>query len=225
MKRGFRLGALLSAVLLVAVVFWLIFPGPFARGVIVGVVMGLGGLAGGLVFVVRRLRGRMEGSLTPPPLPTGAWDYAVDLEDPAGNRIPAAQFKGNVLIINFWATWCAPCVAEMPGLTRLHEAASDLGVNMVCVTQEPWDEVSAFVEKRGVTAPIYRLLDDPPEQFRSRSIPATFILDRAGMVALRHFGAARWDDDRVVTFVRGLAATPHGEHRPVTTKAACATGR
>ena len=56
--------------------------------------------------------------------------------------------------------------------------------------------------------PIYLLAEDPPEQFKSRSIPATFILDKNGMIALRHIGAATWDDDSVVTFVRGLAATP-----------------
>jgi len=68
--------------------------------------------------------------------------------------------------------------------------------------------VAKFVEKRGLTAPVYRLAQAPPDCFASHSIPATFILDKKGMIALRHIGAANWDDDSLVTFVRGLAAIP-----------------
>jgi thiol-disulfide isomerase/thioredoxin len=208
MKRVLRQVALLSVVAAAAVGCWFVFPGPFVHGIIVGVFGGLGSIVVGFTILMRRLKKRMEVNLAPPPLPTGSWDYSIELEELAGNRVTGTEFKGDVLILNFWATWCAPCVAEMPSLIRLHEAAADLGVKMVCVTNEPREVVSKFVEKRGLTAPIYLLAEDPPEQFKSRSIPATFILDKNGMIALRHTGAATWDDNSVVTFVRGLAATP-----------------
>ena len=210
MKPVLRRVALWSAVAAAAVGSWFFFPSPFVHGIIVGVFGGLGSLLLGITVVMRRLKKRMEMNLAPPPLPTGSWDYSIELEDLAGNRVTGAEFKGDVLILNFWATWCAPCVAEMPSLIRLHEAAADLGVNMVCVTKEPQEVVSKFVEKRGITAPIYLLSEEPPEQFKSRSIPATFILDKNGMIALRHIGAATWNDDSVVNFVRGLAAMPQG---------------
>jgi thiol-disulfide isomerase/thioredoxin len=208
MKPAFRRTAILTAVLAAAAGSWILFPSPFVHGIIVGVFGGLGTVV--LIFTVlmRRLKGRMKRDLAPPPLPAKSWDYSIELEDLAGTSIAGADFKGQVLILNFWATWCAPCVAEMPSLVRLHEAAADLGVTMVCVTTEPKDVVSKFVEKRGIAAPIFFLVGDPPEQFKSRSIPATFILDKNGMIALRHIGAANWNDESVVNFVRGLAAVP-----------------
>jgi len=198
----------LSVLAAAALACWFGFPSPFVRGIVVGIFLALGSLVVGFTIVMRRLRRRMDRRLAPPPLPSESWDYSMELEDLAGNRVAGADFKGEVLILNFWATWCAPCVAEMPSLVRLHEAASDLGVNMACVTSEPREVVSRFVEKRRLSAPIYMLAGDAPEEFKSRGIPATFILDKSGRVALRHVGAARWDDDSVVTFVQGLAATP-----------------
>lgn len=209
MKRMRRPAVLLLTIGLLAAGAWVVFASSFVHGVIVGILIGLALVVGGFAIFARRLKKRMESHLAPPPLPTGSWDFSMELEDLAGNSVAATQFKGGVLILNFWATWCAPCVAEMPSLIRLHAATADLGVNMVCVTEEQADVVSRFIEKRGVSAPIYRLAQAPPDQFKSRSIPATFILDKKGMIALRHIGAANWDDESVVNFVRGLAATPH----------------
>jgi len=210
MRPVLRRGGILAVAFAAAVGIWALFPSPLVHGIIVGIFGGLGSIV--LVFAIfmRRLKGRMKMNLAPPPLPSGSWDYSIELEDLAGNQIAGAEFKGQVLILNFWATWCAPCVAEMPSLLRLHEAAADLGVNMVCITKEPSEVVSSFVEKKGMTAPIYLLSGDPPEQFKSRSVPVTYILDKNGMIALRHTGAANWSDESVVNFVRGLAAVPHG---------------
>lgn len=208
MKRALRPAVLVATVALVATGTWVAFRSPFIHGVIAGILGGLVLFMGAVGIAIRRVRSRMEGHLAPPPLPTGPWDYSLELEDLEGHSIASSRFRGEVLILNFWATWCAPCVAEMPGLVRLHGATSDLGVRMACVSREPRDVIMKFVEKRGLAAPIYRLAQDPPDCFKTRAIPATFIIDRRGMIALRHVGAAAWDEDRVVTFVRGLAAAP-----------------
>jgi thiol-disulfide isomerase/thioredoxin len=111
-------------------------------------------------------------------------------------------------VLNFWATWCAPCVAEMPSLQRLAAATADLDVGFACVTPEQPEVVRGFVAKRGFTLPVRLLEGDPPACFRGRAIPATFIIDKSGRIVMRHTGAARWDDPGVVAFVRGLAAAP-----------------
>ena len=102
----------------------------------------------------------------------------------------------------------APCVAEMPSLRRLLDETADLDVQFGFITREDPPVVRRFVEKRGIDLPVYVLSGEPPECFKGRAIPATFVLDKAGTIALRHFGAARWDAENVVAFVRGLAATP-----------------
>jgi len=208
MKHGRRVGVLVAGKASVLLLLWFLFPGPFARGLIIGVLLTLVFIAGGGVLVGKRMKKRLGSKLRPPPLPTTSWDYSMELTDLSGTPVHCSQFSGSVLVLNFWATWCAPCVAEMPSLKGLWEETSDLDVQFALVTQEPGNVVREFVEKRGITVPVYLLETEPPDCFKSRAIPATFVLDRSGVIALRHFGAAKWDAEGVVTFVRGLAATP-----------------
>jgi thiol-disulfide isomerase/thioredoxin len=128
----------------------------------------------------------------------------MELSDLSGRTVDSSQFSGGVLVLNFWATWCRPCVAEMPSLQRLQEQTSDLDVRFALVTREAPSVVLRFVQDRDFDLPIYLLTGETPECFRSRAIPATFVLDKSGAIAMRHFGAARWDDPGVVAFVRGL---------------------
>jgi thiol-disulfide isomerase/thioredoxin len=130
----------------------------------------------------------------------------TDLE---GVETEFSGFRGRVVILNFWATWCAPCIAEMPSLARLREATSDLDVELACVSREPADTISGFIVKRGpLDVPIYVLDGEPPECFATRGVPATFVIDKTGRIALNHTGATAWDDGGVVAFVRGLAVVP-----------------
>lgn len=208
MKRRAKPILVLVAVVAALVVAWLIVPGPFGRGVIVGIVVALALLVGGMVTFARMMRRRMTGDLKPPPLPTGSWDYEMEVEDLDGAPVDFTQSAGKVLVLNFWATWCAPCVAEMPSLERLRDETADLDVHFAFITREDPPVVRQFIEKRGMDLPVYILAGDPPECFKGRSIPATFVLDKDGMIAMRHFGAAAWDADSVVAFIRGLAAKP-----------------
>jgi thiol-disulfide isomerase/thioredoxin len=185
-----------------------ILGGPFLRGVVVGLLGTFVTLGGLLAVVTRRAGSGLESRLRPPTLPTGRWDYVMDATDLNGAPVEFAGFAGEVLVVNFWATWCAPCIAEMPALERLHKATAGLGVRFACVTREPGEVVRAFTQKKGMTLPVLLMAREPPACFRSRAIPATFVLDRRGHIVLRHFGAAAWDDGAVVDFVRGLAVTP-----------------
>jgi thiol-disulfide isomerase/thioredoxin len=209
MTHRSRLLFIILCVPALAVAGWMLIPGGFGRGVIVGVFGALFLLVGSIVVAGLFMRkGLGDRQLQPPPLPTESWDYSMEVEDLAGVSFSFSKFAGKVLILNYWATWCAPCVAEMPSLERLHASTSDLSVGFACLTREKPDLVRLFVEERGLALPVYVFKGDPPACFRSSAIPATFVLDQAGRIVVRHYGAARWDDASVVAFVRGLAAPP-----------------
>jgi predicted dithiol-disulfide oxidoreductase (DUF899 family) len=94
----------------------------------------------------------------------------------------------------------------MPSIERLASRVADADVAFACVTREPMEKVRAFIEKRGWKLPVYRIEGEPPALFETRSIPATFIIAGDGTVAMRHIGAARWDTDEIVAFLRETAA-------------------
>ena len=207
-ERRVRAWYLLIAVVVIACTLWVLVPEPFFRGIVLGAVLGPAALVAGLSLIARRLRGRISDHLKPPPLPVFRWDFDMTAEDLNGNQVEFMRFSGQVLVINFWATWCAPCVAEMPSLARLHQATSGLGVALACVTREAPEKVREFVAKKAIDVPVYVIEGEVPGAFESRAIPATFVLDKKGNMALRHFGAAAWDHEGVVEFIRGLASAP-----------------
>jgi thiol-disulfide isomerase/thioredoxin len=177
----------------------------FLGGIVVGAALTVGALAGGLSLFVRRAQREIGQGLQPAPARRlQGWDYVLRLRAPDGSLVEGNSFRGKVLFINFWATWCAPCVAEMPSIERLVARLAGRDIAVVCVTREPADTVQAFVAKKRSTAPIYRIEGVTPEIFETRSIPATFVVDRQGNIALQHTGAARWDTDEIVSLLLGL---------------------
>jgi thiol-disulfide isomerase/thioredoxin len=125
-----------------------------------------------------------------------------------GEVVAFSRFSDKVLVLNFWATWCAPCIAEMPSLARLREKTAGLPVHVACITREDREVVRTFLERRELNTPIYLLRGEAPACFDSRAVPATYIISRGGLIAFRHIGAAAWDAESVVAFVRGLAVAP-----------------
>jgi thiol-disulfide isomerase/thioredoxin len=110
-----------------------------------------------------------------------------------------------VVFLNFWATWCPPCVGEMPSIQRLYDTLKDEeGVVFVCVSDEEPDTVRKFVEEKGYTFPVYTMEGERPEDFRGRGIPTTFILSQDGKISFRHIGSAKWDDQSSIDFIKNL---------------------
>ena len=176
--------------------------GGFLGGLVVGVVAGIVLPMGGLLWVARRMTKGMESDLKPAHVPRlQGWNYAMQLRALDGSAVDTASFRGHLIFFNFWASWCAPCVAEMPSIERLVTRLAEVDVMFACVTQEPREKVQAFVAKKGWKLPVYLLDGEPPEIFSTLSIPATFVLAHDGSVAMQHNGAARWDTDEIVTFL------------------------
>ncbi len=102
--------------------------------------------------------------------------------------------EGSVVFLNSWATWCSPCLAEMPAMASLYQQLSESGFSMVAVSDEDPETVRDFL----VDSPYpFKILVDPEdvlgERFAVTMIPTTFIIDREGRLALRQTGAYHWD--------------------------------
>lgn len=102
------------------------------------------------------------------------------------------QLENKVVFVSFWATWCAPCVAEMPSMQKLYVAYKDK-VTFVFVTDENWQTVSGFYTKKGYDFPTYNQLTKAPKELESSSIPATFILDKNKKIIVEKRGPANWN--------------------------------
>lgn len=112
---------------------------------------------------------------------------------------------GKPLFLNVWATWCAPCRAEMPWMAALYEELSSEGLTMVAVSDEPADVVQEYLKENPY--PFTVLLDSEnllPMRFEIQGIPTTLVIDREGRLVMRHTGAYQWDAPESVAKFRQL---------------------
>lgn len=129
--------------------------------------------------------------------------------------IDLSQFRGRPVFLNIWATWCPPCVAELPSIDLLAGNARLKDVAFLCVSVgESPNTVRAFVERRKLKVPVYLAVDDPPDDFATDAIPATFILDREGRIVSQEVGSAQWDAPEVVDFLEKLAEDQPANGKP-----------
>ncbi len=133
----------------------------------------------------------------------GQADYDWTLKTLDGRDLPLADFRGQPLFINVWATWCGPCRDEMPDIQALHDSLPADNVAFLLVSEEDAADVRAYVDENEFTFPVY-LSARLPDVFESRGIPATFIVDPAGNVVFRRVGAAAWNSDACRNFLRAL---------------------
>ena len=103
-----------------------------------------------------------------------------------------SNLRDKVIIVNFWATWCPPCVAEMPEIQSLYMKYGDR-VAFVLVTGEKQEIVEDFMEKNQYMMPVFYMPTAPPEIFSFRAYPTTFIISRDGRIVSRKTGAVNWD--------------------------------
>ena len=103
-----------------------------------------------------------------------------------------SDLRNTVVILNFWATWCSPCVAEMPELQALHKKYGDR-VAFVLVTNEKPEVVEAFMEKNEYVMPVFYLASEAPATLSFNAFPTTFIISKDGRVVSKKTGAANWN--------------------------------
>ena len=122
--------------------------------------------------------------------------YNWNLKGLNTHNIDFNETKGKVVFINFWATWCPPCIAEMPSVQSLYDDYKDK-VTFIFVSNEDWSTIDNFYKLKGYNLPTYNKLSNIPEQLKSKSIPATFIIDKKGNIVTDKKGPADWNSTKV----------------------------
>lgn len=123
-------------------------------------------------------------------------DYEWYLKNESDVTVNFITSKGKPVVVNYWATWCAPCIAELPSLEALYKNYKE-DVDFYFITSEEPKVVTSFLEKRKFDIPVYYLLSEPPEVLRSKSLPTTFLIDGSGHVIMKKTGAANWNSQTV----------------------------
>jgi peroxiredoxin len=108
-----------------------------------------------------------------------------------------ADYRGEVVLLNVWATWCPPCIVEMPSMQRLHEAYGSRGLKVVAVSIDDYvgeDSVRAFAKGLGLT---FEILHDPThaieKAYQTTGYPESFVIDRGGTIRKKWISAADWN--------------------------------
>jgi len=140
---------------------------------------GVAVLAASLIFAAFVFKNRLAASAAPPTQTIPA-DFSLPSLD--GDTISLADMQGQVVVLNFWASWCFPCAAEMPEIESFYTAHKDEGILVVGINVgETEDTARAFVDRTGVTFPI--ALDESTDvatSYGMRGLPMTFVIDKAG---------------------------------------------
>ncbi len=130
-------------------------------------------------------------------------DQQFPLLSPTGEQTLLAGMDGQPIFLNFWATWCPPCIAEMPSIQALYNEYGE-DVAFVLVSNEPREVTQAFMKKHNYTLPTYSPLGSIPEVFDVSTIPATFLIGPNGRLLIHKTGAAKWDSRKVKTMIGEL---------------------
>lgn len=122
----------------------------------------------------------------------GEAEWALAFEDAAGQTQTLQNYSGDVILLNFWATWCPPCRAEMPSMQKLYDDYGDR-IKMVLISSEERAVVEDYINEQEYTMPWYIQRSALSPGFEVNSIPTSFLISKSGDIVLKKKGAANWN--------------------------------
>jgi thiol-disulfide isomerase/thioredoxin len=137
---------------------------------------------------------------------TQQMNYNFRLSTLEGEEVRVADFKGETLFINLWATWCPPCIAEMPDIHDLYlEKGRDVAFLMISLDDDP-KKAADFIERKGFEFPVYSASYGLPDILQSSSIPTTYVVSSAGEITVTRKGFAKYDTKEFKAYLDKLAS-------------------
>lgn len=137
---------------------------------------------------------------------TSTSGYHMQLEDQNANVVGLQQLKGKVVFVNFWATWCPPCVAEMPNINALYQNYKDDDdvVFLMISLDKNFSKAKGFLKRKGFDYDVYHAQTEIPNDLRTGSIPSTFLINKNGEVAFTHMGMGNYNTDQFKGVIKKL---------------------
>lgn len=127
----------------------------------------------------------------------------IDVIDLEGKPVDISGYEGKRIVLNFWATWCGPCIAEMPSMEVARKELQDEGYVFLLLSDEPHDRIKQFKDDRGFEFEFLRMLD-PLKSQGIFSIPQTYIIDREGNVVRAITGGINWASEESLAFLKSV---------------------
>ena len=134
------------------------------------------------------------------------YDYSVNFTSADGNIISGESLKNKVVFINFWATWCPPCIAEMPSINDLyHQYKNNPDIIFLLVDADnDIQKSTAFMQNKNFDLPVVTSKSSIPSEWYSGTLPTTVVLDKKGNVAYKQTGAAEYTNKKFINFISEL---------------------
>lgn len=157
-------------------------------------------------------RGILATGLIKPDIPEFSEDFeAANLDftfaDESGRVQSLNDFEGNVIFLNVWATWCPPCIAEMPSIHSLYnDFKDDENISFILVSMDDdFEKAQEFMESRGYDLPIYHYRSKAAGTYQSSVIPTTYIISRDSEIVVQKEGFAKYDTEEFKSFLTELS--------------------
>lgn len=154
----------------------------------------------------------LSGDLAPVSIGSRAPSFRV-MNLATGDSVGLDQFRGDVVLLNIWATWCGPCEQEMPSMERLHQELGPEGLKIIAVSIDEGDPdgVRRWVAERKLTFQVlWNRTGDIQRIYQTTGVPESFVIDRHGVIVKKIIGATEWDHPAQKALFRRLLAEQDG---------------
>ena len=130
------------------------------------------------------------------------------VKDRSGQLHSLNDFRGKVVLVNFWATWCPPCIEEMPSMNSLQKTLDQEKFSIIAFSvDDSWDPVDTFIKSSNLDLNIYSDFEGKvAKRYGTHKVPETYILNKEGIVVRKIMGEINWTSPKVVSFLKELGA-------------------
>lgn len=130
-------------------------------------------------------------------------DFNMNLINSKGEKVAMKDLKGKVIFLNVWATWCPPCVAEMPGINKLYKDVDQEKVAFIMLSvDQDFQKAIDYNKKKGYDFEIYQLAGGMPVMYQTQSIPSTFVINADGKLVMTHLGMGDYNTRKFREFLK-----------------------